>query len=33
MALALVIIGSFILTRSVFGRMIYAIGNNEEAVS
>lgn len=32
MALTLVIIGSFILRRSVFGRMIYAIGNNEEAV-
>jgi ribose transport system permease protein len=32
MALALVMIGSFILSRSVFGRMIYAIGNNEEAV-
>lgn len=32
LALALVIAGSFILRRSVFGRMIYAIGNNEEAV-
>ncbi|PID57496.1 sugar ABC transporter [candidate division KSB3 bacterium] len=32
MALALVIAGSFVLRKSVFGRMIYAIGNNEEAV-
>lgn len=32
MALTLVIIGSIVLNRSVFGRMIYAIGNNEEAV-
>jgi ribose transport system permease protein len=32
LAFALVLIGSFILTKSVFGRMIYAIGNNEEAV-
>jgi ribose transport system permease protein len=31
-ALSLVLIGNFILRRSVFGRMIYAIGNNEEAV-
>lgn len=31
-ALALVIIGSFILQRTVFGRFIYTIGNNEEAV-
>ncbi len=31
-ALTLVILGSFVLNRSVFGRMIYAIGNNEEAV-
>ncbi len=31
-ALALVLIGNFILRKSVFGRMIYAIGNNEEAV-
>ena len=31
-ALALVVIGNFILRKSVFGRMIYAIGNNEEAV-
>ena len=28
----LVAIGGFILSRTVFGRMIYAIGNNEEAV-
>jgi ribose transport system permease protein len=27
-----VLIGNFILRKSVFGRMIYAIGNNEEAV-
>jgi ribose transport system permease protein len=32
MALALVLIGHFILKKTVFGRMIYAIGNNEEAV-
>jgi ribose transport system permease protein len=31
-ALSLVLIGNFILRKSVFGRMIYAIGNNEEAV-
>jgi ribose transport system permease protein len=31
-ALALVMIGWIVLTRSVFGRLIYAIGNNEEAV-
>jgi ribose transport system permease protein len=31
-ALALVILGWVILTRTVFGRLIYAIGNNEEAV-
>lgn len=31
-ALAVVFIGRFILNRTVFGRMIYAIGNNEEAV-
>ncbi len=31
-ALSLVLIGNFILRRSVFGRMIYAIGNNQEAV-
>ena len=32
MALALVILGSFVLNKTVFGRMLYAIGNNEEAV-
>ncbi|MDD5368409.1 MAG: ABC transporter permease [Anaerolineaceae bacterium] len=32
MAMATVVLGWFILTRTVFGRMIYAIGNNEEAV-
>ncbi len=32
MALLLVIIGSVILRKTVFGRMIYAIGNNEESV-
>jgi ribose transport system permease protein len=32
MALALVILGSFVLGKTVFGRMLYAIGNNEEAV-
>jgi ribose transport system permease protein len=32
MALTFVIIGSIVLNKSVFGRMIYAIGNNEEAV-
>lgn len=31
-ALALVIVGWVVLTRTVFGRLIYAIGNNEEAV-
>jgi ribose transport system permease protein len=31
-ALCLVLIGSFFLRRTVFGRMIYAIGNNEESV-
>lgn len=31
-ALILVIIAWFILTKTVFGRMLYAIGNNEEAV-
>jgi ribose transport system permease protein len=31
-ALALVIAGWVVLTRTVFGRLIYAIGNNEEAV-
>ena len=32
LAFMLVMIGSFILSKSVFGRLIYAIGNNEEAV-
>src|SRR5215470_531435 len=32
MALLVVLIGRFVLARTVFGRMIYAIGNNEEAV-
>ena len=31
-ALTLVVIGWAVLTRTVFGRLIYAIGNNEEAV-
>lgn len=31
-ALAIVAIGWFVLTRTVFGRLIYGIGNNEEAV-
>ncbi|MDR1134142.1 MAG: ABC transporter permease [Synergistaceae bacterium] len=31
-AVLLVLIGHFILKKTVFGRMIYAIGNNEEAV-
>lgn len=31
-AAAVVLAGRFILNRTVFGRMIYAIGNNEEAV-
>jgi len=31
-ALAVVLAGRFILARTVFGRLIYAIGNNEEAV-
>lgn len=31
MALAIVLIGHFILRYTVFGRMIYGIGNNEEA--
>ncbi|HYQ80245.1 MAG TPA: ABC transporter permease, partial [Anaeromyxobacteraceae bacterium] len=31
-AAAAVLAGRFILNRTVFGRMIYAIGNNEEAV-
>jgi ribose transport system permease protein len=32
MALVLVFVGRFVLNRTVYGRMIYAIGNNEEAV-
>ncbi len=32
LALALLGLGWLVLTRTVFGRMIYAIGNNEEAV-
>lgn len=32
MALGVVLAGRFVLARTVFGRMIYAIGNNEEAV-
>lgn len=32
LAFALVLFGNFVLRNSVFGRMIYAIGNNEEAV-
>jgi ribose transport system permease protein len=31
-ALVIVLVGRFILNRTVYGRMIYAIGNNEEAV-
>ena len=31
-ALALVLAGWFVLNRTVFGRLVYAIGNNEEAV-
>jgi ribose transport system permease protein len=31
-ALVLVVLGWVVLTRTVFGRLIYAIGNNEEAV-
>jgi ribose transport system permease protein len=32
MAVILVIIGTIVLNKTVFGRMIYAIGNNEESV-
>jgi ribose transport system permease protein len=32
MALGIVLAGRFVLRRTIFGRMIYAIGNNEEAV-
>jgi ribose transport system permease protein len=31
-AITLVLIGHFVLSKTLFGRMIYAIGNNEEAV-
>ncbi|WP_331767902.1 ABC transporter permease [Embleya sp. NBC_00896] len=31
-AIVMVVIGHLVLTRTVFGRMIFAIGNNEEAV-
>ena len=31
-ALVLVLVGRFVLNRTVYGRLIYAIGNNEEAV-
>src|SRR5262249_36586657 len=31
-AVALVLVGWFVLNRTVFGRLVYAIGNNEEAV-
>lgn len=31
-ALGLVLVAWFVLSRTVFGRMVYAIGNNEEAV-
>jgi ribose transport system permease protein len=31
-AVALVLLGRFVLNQTVFGRMIYAIGNNQEAV-
>lgn len=31
-AIALVLLGQFILSRTVYGRYIFAIGNNEEAV-
>jgi ribose transport system permease protein len=31
-ALALVLLGWFVLNRTVFGRLVYAVGNNEEAV-
>ncbi len=31
-ALLLVLVGRFVLNRTVYGRLIYAIGNNEEAV-
>lgn len=31
-AFVLVLVGHFVLTRTVFGRMLFAIGNNEESV-
>ncbi|MFF0740115.1 ABC transporter permease [Streptomyces sp. NPDC004111] len=31
-ALVMVVIGHFVLTRTVFGRLVFAIGSNEEAV-
>ena len=31
-ALAIILLGIFVLTKTVYGRFIYAIGNNEEAV-
>ncbi len=31
-SIVLILVGNFILRRTVFGRMLYAIGNNEEAV-
>jgi ribose transport system permease protein len=31
-ALIFVVIGQFVLTRTVFGRILYAVGNNEESV-
>ncbi len=31
-AVALVVVGHLVLTRTVFGRMLFAIGNNEESV-
>lgn len=31
-ALALIVVGHLVLTRTVFGRMLFAIGNNEESV-
>ncbi|WP_242008210.1 ABC transporter permease [Paracoccus sulfuroxidans] len=31
-AVAIIILGWFVLNKTVFGRMLYAIGNNEEAV-
>jgi ribose transport system permease protein len=31
-ALAIIVVGHLVLTRTVFGRMLFAIGNNEESV-